>query len=423
MPDKTNCHWTSQLDIKRLLLIVYIFSLHLSLIAQATSVRFAVSGSNVDRPVSVKIDNPALTESKEELGLFRVQGDREINVAIQFEQNKDQVFWFIADQNVNTKYVLRKKKSSPVSPSIRIIESAGDLKFESDGKSILNYRFGMTDPPEGVDSLYQKSGYIHPLWSPSGEVLSRIQPPDHYHHYGIWGPWTRTVINDRNVDFWNLYEGQGTVLFDSFTHQEQGPVFSEVKAKQLHLDFKAPDHERISIEESLHLRVWNLETGKDRFMIDYTSDFVTPIESGLKLIKYRYGGGIGFRATELWHRDNTKVLTSEGKDRSNADGSNARWCIISGQSSESVPNSGILFLSHPSNRSHPEPMRVWPEDANEGRGDMFFEFSPIRHKSWNIEHQKEYSLIYRMVIFEGEMTEAEAEQHWNAFANNSEIKI
>ena len=51
-------------------------------------------------------------------------------------------------------------------------------------------------PPIGVNKLYQKSGYIHPVLSPWGDTLTRIQPPDHFHHYGVWGPWTKTKINN-----------------------------------------------------------------------------------------------------------------------------------------------------------------------------------------------------------------------------------
>jgi hypothetical protein len=47
-------------------------------------------------------------------------------------------------------------------------------------------------------------------------------------------------------------------------------------------------------------------------------------------------------------------------------------------------------MSHPNNQSHPEPMRVWPLEANQGRGDMFFQFCPIRHKEWKIEPQQSY---------------------------------
>jgi hypothetical protein len=79
-------------------------------------------------------------------------------------------------------------------------------------------------------------------------------------------------------------------------------------------------------------------------------------------------------------------------------------------------------MSYPKNRMHPEPMRVWPIDGNGGRGDMFFEFCPIRHEEWQIQPNKEYELKYRMVVFEGKLTREEAEAYWQAFANPPQIE-
>ena len=79
-------------------------------------------------------------------------------------------------------------------------------------------------------------------------------------------------------------------------------------------------------------------------------------------------------------------------------------------------------MSHPENRMHPEPMRIWPVDANGGRGDMFFEFCPIRHEEWKIAPNEDYELNYRMVVFDGELVPDEAEAYWQAFAHPPEIK-
>ena len=101
----------------------------------------------------------------------------------------------------------------------------------------------------------------------------------------------------------------------------------------------------------------------------------------------------------------------------------AKWCIVYGDASVGEGITGVLFMSHPNNRSHPEPMRIWPINANKGRGDMFFEFCPIRHKDWKIEPQKSYELNYRMLVFDGKITPQEAEQHWKAFAFQPLLEI
>ena len=72
-------------------------------------------------------------------------------------------------------------------------------------------------------------------------------------------------------------------------------------------------------------------------------------------------------------------------------------------------------MSHPGNRSHPEPMRMWPPDMNGGKENMFFEFCPIRHQAWVLEKGKKYILRYRMVVFDGAMSAERAEQYWKGF--------
>lgn len=307
-------------------------------------------------------------------------------------------------QQSNSKTEVTKKNN------LEYIKKDGNLLVTLKDKPVLNYRYGIMEAPKGKDSLFRRSGFIHPLWSPNGDTLTRIQPPDHIHHYGIWGPWTKTKIEGRSVDFWNLGGGQGTVQFKELKNIESNSESLSFVVRQEHLDFGATSENRVAIIEDLQIKVWDLDTNA-RYMIDYNSTFSSPLKNGLLFEAYRYGGGIGFRATEKWTNKNSFVFTSEGKDRLTADGSNARWCIVGGESSVNT-TSGILFLSHPQNREHPEPMRVWPIDANGNRGDLFFEFSPIRDKDWIIEPHKEYKLKYRMVVFKGELTKEEAEEYW-----------
>lgn len=297
----------------------------------------------------------------------------------------------------------------------------GNLMMNLDGNPVLTYRYKMHFPPKGVDSVFGKSGYIHPLLAPNGDTLTRVNPPDHYHHYGIWGPWTHTQVDGKRVDFWNLGEGLGTVRFKEFKESDSGPDFAAFNATQEHIDLLTEKEPQVALNENLEVRLWDLGRA-DRYMFDYTSTFKTPLENGILLEAYRYGGGIGMRFTERWKKDNCKVLTSEGNNRASADGTNARWCMVSGASANGKDTEGILFMSHPENRAHPEPMRVWPLDANEGRGDMFFEFCPIRHKEWKIEPHRGYQLKYRMVVFNGELSPKEAENYWQTFANKHEGK-
>lgn len=352
--------------------------------------------NRLDCPISKSFSPIQFLIGSENIQLIEIIDGAQKNIPSQFDEKKNQL-WFILEgftpKETTRNFAIVGKTKKKKTQQIEIHKKGGGLQLTFKKNPILNYQFEMMYPPKGINKKYKKSGFLHPVYSPGGEVLTRIQAPDHYHHYGIWGPWTRTYIGDRQVDFWNLADGQGTVLFKKFLNETEGDIFSGFTALQEHIDFGATPENKVAINEELEIKVWNLGTSNKSWLVDYTTRITSPLENGILFDAYRYGGGIGFRATEKWHKDNTSVLTSENKERLTADGSSAKWAIIEGASETKEGRSGILFMGFPDNKEFPEPMRVWPIDANAGRGDVFFEFCPIRHVEWKIESQKEYSLI------------------------------
>jgi len=390
---------------------------------------FKVHSGDMDRkecPVGVNLEQITYNEDDGALVLFEIVDKKEIPVPCQLETGHSSRLWFILSgdtpKGTSREFIIRQKTGEKVISPFQLQKKQGKLSMSHVGKPVLDYQLETIYPPDGIDPLYKRSGFIHPLWTPGGQVLSRIQPPDHYHHYGIWGPWTKTHIQGREVDFWNLLKGEGTVKFSGLLSEVTGPVFSGFKALQKHMDFGAKGEDRVAINEVLDVRAWNVGEG-NVWLIDYTTTLNTPLDSGIMLDAYRYGGGIGYRATELWHKDNSSVLTSENKDRLSADGTKARWCLVEGESVSVEGRSGILFMGHPANREFPEPMRVWPVDANGGRGDMYFEFCPIRHNDWMLIKGKDYTLKYSLLVFDGTLSAEEAESYWQGFAHPPRVEI
>ncbi len=373
-------------------------------------------------PVSVSLENVNLAPSAGKLVLYKISDGHRQAVPSQILPGRvPRLFWIIdqADAGRTLRYELCTGNEQPASNKIKVNIDERKIVLSRDDKNILQYATAQTYPPEGVSEVYKRSAFIHPLWSPAGKILTRIQPPDHWHHYGIWGPWTKTHINGREIDFWNLAKGQGTVRFAGLLSKIEGPVYSGFQVHQEHVDFGALGSDKTVINEVLDIRVWN--TLDNMWLLDYTITLNCPQDSIL-LDAYRYGGGIGFRAAESWTKENVRVLTSAGKTRADADGTFARWCDVSGEDENGV-RSGIVFMSHPNNKSHPEPMRVWPLDANRGRGDMFFEFCPIRHKPWQLALGADYVLRYRLLVYDGAIDSARAEQVWQNFAAPPIAKI
>ena len=377
-------------------------------------------------PVRVPVSGLNVNGDSVQVEVFRESEQGMIPIKSQLEVGDNTVLWILPDEMIapDSEVIFHIKLHKTTPDTViknRAVMDEHNISLSYGEMKVLDYRHGYLEAPANVDPLYGKSGFIHPLRSPEGNILTRIQPTDHYHHYGIWNPWTKTIVDGQEVDFWNLALGEGTVRFAGLISINAGEVFSGFAVRQEHVNFKARGPDQVAINECWHVKNFPVEIGgRTCWLIDFTSTLNNPLDSAIELSAYRYGGGIGWRATAAWNKDNSSILTSEGRTRKDADGTQARWCRVEGWFPSGVP-SGILFCSHPGNRAHPEPMRVWPEDAN-GRGDVFFEFCPIRHQKWTIYPGKDYVMKYRMLVFDGDISPEIAEAIWQNFAKPVRIE-
>jgi hypothetical protein len=353
-----------------------------------------------------------------------VVGGTTRKVPFQIRQDGSRMlYWSIAHSGAANKRTYQLVKGGPgVGSAMTIKNDDGALTIQSGNKNLLRYYFRTVYPPAGIDSNYARSGFIHPLWTPDGKELTRIQAPDHYHHYGIWNPWTHVAFEGDTVDFWNIRGRRGTVRFAKFVSVTEGDVFSEFEALHEHVVFKRRTREeKVALNELQTVRVYKPE-GPDGsyFIVDITSKLSCATESPFRILAYRYAG-LGWRTTGFWDNNNCEVLTSEGKTRKDTDNSKAKWCIVQG----ALPDSGYggaVMLSYPGNYNHPEPMRIWTLNTN-GRGDMFANFSPTKDIDWNLEPGKTYVLKYRFVVFNGKFDKAKAESSWQYFANPPKVTV
>src|SRR5271170_170982 len=153
------------------------------------------------------------------------------------------------------------------SNSIRVDTANGELTI-SNHHPFLTYVYKTTYPPPGIDTAYKKSGFIHPLYTPRGQILTRIQPPDHYHHYGVWDPWTHILFKGDTIDCWNLAARKGTQRFAKFTSIISGPVFAQYRALQEHVAFHKDGTEEVFMYELLTVKI--TPTNPDHFLLDIT---------------------------------------------------------------------------------------------------------------------------------------------------------
>jgi hypothetical protein len=319
--------------------------------------------------------------------------------------------------DINLKSGIQSRLIVSQTPIIESVKSDSFLELRAKGRNVLRYNHAPLPPPQGESPLYTRSAFIHPLWSPTGQVLTDIHPPDHLHHMGIWMPWTKTQFEGRKIDFWNLKAGKGTVRFSKFHSITSGPVYGGFVAEQEHIDLTAPAGEKVVLNETWDLRLYNVGgPEKGCWLWDFLSTQRCATDSPLHHYKYRYGG-LGFRATRQWQQDNAECLTSEGRTREDGHGTRARWCDMHGITGPDW--TGVTVMSHPENFRHPEPMRIWPKKSVH----VFFNFAPSQLGDWTIQPGKDYVFRYRFYVHEGKPVVADIERLYNDFADPPKIKL
>lgn len=392
-------------------------------------VRITVEAGKYDREnsfVSANLDGLDLDLANSKLLLYEIDEGNETNIKSQLDMNGGPILWWKINDKLRAgklkNYSLRKsaKSNEKQSSAIEVINENGNLIVKSHGKNVLQYNFNEAPLPDGVPEIYNRAGYIHPLWSPKGEVLTRIQPPDHYHHLGIWNPWTHTEYKGKTIDFWNLVKGEGTIKPSSIISITSNDLYGGFRVLHEHIDLNGmtPNGFEVALKEEWNVKVWNI--ADNAWLIDFVSTMNCATDSAFTIKEYRYQG-FGIRATKKWNDKTVNLLTSEGKNKEDGNSTRARWCDVNGVSE--FGTSGVLFITHPSNYNYPEHIRIWPVGANEGKENVFFNFNPAMDRDWILEPGNDYQLRYRMYVYDGKIDELQAEKLWQDFAFPPKVNV
>jgi hypothetical protein len=266
-------------------------------------------------------------------------------------------------------------------------------------RSVLTYNFGTVPVPKGVGGKYAvaRSDYIHPIYGPRGEELTKDYSPDHPHHRGIYWAWPEVSYKGKTHD---LHALQGVFARPvRILRAEADGDRAVIEAENV---WRWEDREDI-VAETVRISAGRLRDGARALDLSFRFtalvDGVTVARRG----KNKYGG-LNIR---LSARRDQRIVTF-------ADPADARprraWADLVGVPPESKQRIGVAILQHPLNPRYPGD---WVQYPNLNWLQPTF---PASGEAYELRRGEPLALAFRLVVHEGDWGEKELAAAWSAYA-------
>jgi hypothetical protein len=331
-----------------------------------------------------------------------------------------QAFFLLALSNL-TVFLLsgktvKTKKVSGDEITVRLLgfSSARDAPVEEgfelvkDGKPIFRYWTKPSAESKKHAPHFSRSGYIHPLYSPSGKIITGDYSADHVHQHGLFFAWTKSSFRGMPTEFWNQAKKLGDVRFKRFLGEEK-------TADSVSYGFQHHFTNGKSSDEPILLETWRVEIPWKPLpyhQFDLTSTQTCATKDPLLIQKYHYGG-MAIRGNPQWlkkdknEKPKGKMLTSEGKNAKNGNHSRPRWVAIYGPVDGQV--CGVVVMNHPDNFRYPQWVRLHPSKP-------YFVYAPMVDEPFSIKPGKPYVSKFRYLTFDDEPDLELIEKVWKEWS-------
>jgi len=325
--------------------------------------------------------------------------------------------FFMSEENMpvgnHTFSLISSNQKIKKQPSVTINKQQNGLLVKVKNKPVFFYHIQEAMPPPDSPAYYRRSGFIHPLYSPSGKILTDDFPAGHVHQHGIFMAWTNTTFKKSFVDFWNQHSKKGTVEHIQTLEIAEGPLVTQLKTSLRH---KSHEHGEV-LKEKWTITIYPLQ---DYFLFDLESEQQNTTTDTLYLNNYHYGG-LAFRGSRQWNPDDIKnykgswsILTSEGIKDSSANHTHARWVDASGKIDESI--AGATVFNHPANFRYPQAIRVHPQMP-------YWTYAPVADGAFYIAPGQFYRSKFRYYVHDEQVKPEIIEKLYEAWANPVKVEV
>jgi len=269
--------------------------------------------------------------------------------------------------------------------------------------------------------IFDRSSYIHPVWTTEGEIVTGDFSPEHIWQRGIFLAWQKVRFGDIETNFWELGNATGrTMKDDKAPDITNGPVFTCINIYN-----KGTVEGRTFFKEISTVRLYN-KPDQNTWMfdlifrqwpVDPEKPETLPAEARVMELQKVYYGGMSFRGVSpgwlyrdfiaknedqlakfdsetrwLNSSDTLDIMTDEGYNRKSGNGMPSRWIDYTGPLGNGW--GGLVMFDHPLNKRYPTPLRIHPDMP-------YFCFAFAKNEPFAISSNDPLNLTYRVVVHNG----------------------
>jgi hypothetical protein len=357
---------------------------------------------------------------------FAAQWEPEANFDREGTNDQGTLIWILKGttkkESILKFNLILKKRGVPESPfSIEDVKKKS-LLIKNENKPVLQYNYGIMQEKEGETNLFDRSSYIHPVWTPTGKIITGDFSPEHIYQRGIFKAWRKVKFGDIKTEFWSIgLDSAGQTLKDNKEIEiVNGPVYLKIVVYN-----KGVFENKTFCKEICTIRIYNRQMQSTwmfdllfrEIPVDPEHPDALPGEKRTMELPQIYYGGLSFRgASPEWLRrgvvsnnkeilqkfakdtqwlspgDSLDILTSGGKTRKTGDGIPARWIDYTGPLGDEW--GGLVVFDHPSNQRYPTPLRIHPDLP-------YFSYAFTKNDPYTITSEAPLNLMYRFVVHNG----------------------
>lgn len=370
-------------------------------------------------PVSATIDLSEFSNSVPAASQFRLTAlnpteiDQSAGVAAQFEPDAPDsrhgtLRWLMPPGPAGQRKFLVEAETNSPAPLMRVRrdEVSGQFELNEAGTPVLRYNYQTNEPggllakitPDNLKYARARSDYLHPLYGPGGEELTRDWSVDHPHHRGIYWAWPEVDYHGERGD---LHALQRVFARPTGNCQvQEGPLYALIDAENV---WRWDDREPIVRERAL-IRAWRRQpTGR---LVDLEFHF-TALKDDVALARRdtdKYGGlNLRFAAVKdqeiVCHTDPAGTAVRRA------------WADLSGVFPGGQA-AGVAVFQAPSNPDYPGDWVQYPTI------NWFQPTFPAAGTRYVLKQGQPLVLKFRLFIHAGKADETKLAEGWTAYAGD-----